>query len=157
MGCHSTEEDAMVARLGLAQHKASLSDGERHPTRRPTTVLLVDDDEGIRHAMQRMLASAGYEVIEAANASEALAAIDTFGRIGVLITDIVMPGMHGDDLALVVRHELPQIGVLVISGYGDARALDSRLEKRGCRFLAKPFAMQTFLDVVAELVPVWGS
>lgn len=146
----------MVARLGLAQHKASLSDAERHPTQRPTTVLLVNDDEGIRRAMQRMLASAGYDVIEAANASEALVAIDTFGGISVLITDIVMPGMHGDDLALIVRHARPHIGVLVISGYGNARALDSRLQKRGCRFLAKPFAMQTFLDVVAELVPFRG-
>jgi two-component system, cell cycle sensor histidine kinase and response regulator CckA len=147
----------MVARLSLAQHKASLPDGERQPTQRPTTVLLVDDDEGIRHAMRRMLASAGYEVIEAANASEALVAIDTFSGISVLITDIVMPGMHGDDLALIVRHGRPHVGVLVISGYGDAQALDSRLEKRGCRFLAKPFAMQTFLDAVAELVPVRGS
>jgi two-component system cell cycle sensor histidine kinase/response regulator CckA len=147
----------MVARLDPAQHKASLADGERQPTQRPTTVLLVDDDEGIRHAMRRMLASARYEVIEAANASEALVAINTFGGISVLITDIVMPGMHGDDLALVVRHGRPKVGILVISGYGDARALDSRLEKRGCRFLAKPFAMQTFLDAVAELVPVRGN
>ena len=96
----------------------------------------------------------GYNVIEAANATEALAAIDTFGpTIDLLITDIVMPGMHGDELARIVSQRFSHIAVLLISAYGDAQELTSRLQKPGCRFLAKPFSLQSFLETVAGLVP----
>jgi DNA-binding NtrC family response regulator len=136
------------------QDENSSASSARHSMSSPVSVLLVDDDDGIRSAMQRILAYDGYSVIEAANAKEALAAIDTFGpTIGVLITDIVMPGMHGDELARIVSQRFPQIAVLLISAYGDAHELTSRLNKPGSRFLAKPFTLQTFLETVAGLVP----
>ncbi len=143
----------MVVCVHHAQDKDSSSSGAAHQTSHAASVLLVDDDEGIRSAMQRMLAYDGYSVIEAANATEALTAIDTYGpTIGVLITDIVMPGMHGDELARIVCQRFPHIAVLLVSAYGDAHELTSRLQKPGCRFLAKPFALQTFLETVAGLV-----
>jgi two-component system cell cycle sensor histidine kinase/response regulator CckA len=148
------EENSMAACVPHPQSKDSLSSGAGRKTTRATLVLLVDDDDGIRSAMQRILTYDGYTVIEAANATEALAAIDSFGpTIGVLITDIVMPGMHGDELARTVCQRFPHIAVLLISAYGDAHELTSRLQKPGCRFLAKPFTLQTFLDTVAGLVP----
>ena len=148
------EEKIMTVCLGPAQDKHSVSSAARPGASHPASVLLVDDDEGIRCAMQRMLAYDGHTVIEAANATEALAAIDTFGpTIDLLITDIVMPGMHGDELARIVSQRFPHIAVLLISAYGDAQELTSRLQKPGCRFLAKPFSLQSFLETVAGLVP----
>jgi len=119
---------------------------------RTSGVLLVDDEPNIRRALGRALGAEGYDVIEAGNAAGALAAIDRHGSsIHVLVTDLVMPGMHGDQLAKIVSQRLPNVAVLLISGYFALRGFDSRTWQQDWATLAKPFDLQVFLDVVGTI------
>ena len=117
------------------------------------TVFLVDDDASIRHAVRRMLAAEGYEVIEAASGQEAIAKAEAAGEaIGILVSDIMMPAMGGRELALAIRQLLPNVGVLLMSGYDDARGIGSEIVENGFTFLPKPFKAISLLDAVAKLL-----
>jgi CheY-like chemotaxis protein len=98
------------------------------------TALLVDDERFVRASTADMLADLGYEVVECANAEEALEAIDGGLSFDLLVTDHLMPGMSGVDLARVVRSRTPDAPVLIISGYADTEAIAPDLPR-----LSKPF------------------
>jgi len=109
-------------------------------------VLLVDDDPGIRKVARRILSQAGYRVLVASGAAEAL---DIAGRQGdaldMLVTDIVMPGLDGRALADELRRRFPRLRVLFVSGYTrDAIARRGVLDS-GTNFLQKPFTAATLL------------
>ena len=106
------------------------------------TVLLVDDDDGVRRITQRSLSRAGYQVLTARTAEEALqVSADPGLTIDLLLTDVVMPGMNGAELADRVTAARPSVSVLFISGYNDAD-VESRGVRRGrSSFLAKPFTL----------------
>jgi PAS domain S-box-containing protein len=110
------------------------------------TALLVDDEELVRATTADMLADLGYEVVEAASAEEALKALNGGLRIDLLVTDHLMPGMTGVDLARRVREQRPGTPVLIVSGYTEAEAIAPDLPR-----LTKPFR-QT--DVAASLAEV---
>jgi DNA-binding NtrC family response regulator len=123
------------------------------PSGRPTTVLVVDDDAAIRQAVRRMLSAEGYQVIEAANGREAIAEVERIGdQIGILVTDVMMPEMSGRELARAARERLPDVGVLLTSGYDDARGTGPDIAEQGFAFLAKPFRAVSLLDAVARLL-----
>jgi CheY-like chemotaxis protein len=98
------------------------------------TALLVDDEELVRATTSDMLADLGYEVVEAASAEEALKALNEGLRIDLLVTDHLMPGMTGVDLARRVREQRPGTPVLIVSGYAEAEAIAPDLPR-----LTKPF------------------
>ena len=108
------------------------------------TVLVVEDDEAIRDLVRVVLEPAGYEVTLAAGGEEALRHADP----DVLITDILMPGMNGRELADRVLARAPATRVLFISGYAGE---DVQLED-GARFLAKPFTPGELLEQVQRLL-----
>jgi PAS domain S-box-containing protein len=108
------------------------------------SVLVVEDDEAIRDLVRVVLEPAGYDVSLAAGGEEALRAPDP----DVLITDILMPGMNGPELADRVLQRAPGTRVLFISGYAGE---DVRLED-GARFLAKPFTPGELLEQVNSLL-----
>src|SRR3954453_24240217 len=86
------------------------------PAARPL-VVLVEDEELIRRLLERVLESAEYEVLVAANGEQALRMMDKrVGEIAVLLTDLVMPGMSGLDLARAARERQPDLPVLCMSG-----------------------------------------
>jgi CheY-like chemotaxis protein len=123
------------------------------------TVLLAEDDPAVRQFARRSLESAGYTVFAAGGAQEAIEASEHWSSsIEVLVTDVVMPGMHGHDLARVIRHSRPGIGIVVMSGYTD-HSLGGDRELGDVEVLNKPFtaaalsaavgrAMATTRDVV---------
>ncbi len=115
----------------------------RRPIGSPT-VLVAEDDQGVRTLIYRYLKRSGYEVVLASSGDEAIMA--SKGRaIDLLVTDMVMPGISGDRLAIQLREERPDLGILYISGYPDAAEvalLDHSL------FLRKPFTRQ---DLVSRL------
>ena len=89
------------------------------------TLLLAEDEAGIRAMTRVYLESLGYKVLEAANGSEALQISREYKEsIDMLLTDIVMPGMRGDDLVRAVQQERPDIAALFISGYADFGKLE---------------------------------
>jgi PAS domain S-box-containing protein len=104
------------------------------------TVLLVEDDDGVRELSRVALESQGYAVLAAAGGREALAALA--GRPGgadLLVTDVVMPGMSGRELADAVRATAPGVRVLYVSGYTDDAIVRHGVREGADAFLQKPF------------------
>ncbi len=100
------------------------------------TILLVEDEEGIRSMTRTYLQSLGYEVLEAEDGASAVrVSRDYRGTIHLLLSDILMPGMRGDDLARLLRQERPGILVIFISGYANVHDLDPQIS-----VVEKPFA-----------------
>ncbi|MEV4281824.1 hybrid sensor histidine kinase/response regulator [Actinoplanes xinjiangensis] len=105
------------------------------------TVLLVDDDEPLRRAAERFITKGGYRVLTAADGSAALALAEAHpGPIHCLVTDVVMPGMDGRQLAHHLLGVRPQLKVVFISGFAEALiAEDGTALEPGGRIIAKPF------------------
>jgi PAS domain S-box-containing protein len=119
--------------------------GAKPPARRGMgTALLVDDEELVRMSTADMLAEFGYEVVEAASAAEALAKLDGGLVFDLLVTDHMMPGMNGADLAREVRDRVPGKPVLIVSGYAETEGIAPDLPR-----LTKPFRQA---DLAACLV-----
>lgn len=125
------------------------------------SVLLVDDNDMVRELTGAMLERAGYDVRAAAGPVEALDLADSSRRVDLLVTDVVMPGMNGIELAdrLVERH--PEAKVLFTSGHADDRILTPGGVPDGAAFLGKPFTMaeliETTQDVFAAADAIAGS
>jgi len=130
------------------------------PTRRPptraveaTTVLLVEDNEPVRKAVLSILKRGGYAVLEAGSASEALKLVDAEPRnIDVLLTDVVMPGMSGPDLAQRLLSERPGLRVLCMSGYADDAILNHGILAADFGFIQKPIAPEALLSKLREVL-----
>ena len=118
------------------------------PAAAPATILLVEDEDAVRGMTAGMLERAGYTVLAASTPSEACAIFETEqAHISLLLTDIVMPGMHGPVLAERLVARRPDLRVLFVSGYSDAMP---RTAAGGARmaFLAKPFTAAALLAAV---------
>ena len=113
------------------------------------TILLVDDEQPVRSVITEMLRDAGYGVLVAASGHEALAASNAHpGKIDLLLTDLIMPGMTGRMLADMLSTRRPGIAVVFISGYvGDSR---SSLMGQGIYFIQKPVTLEKLLQKISE-------
>ena len=113
------------------------------------TVLMVEDDQGVRGAAAQILRDAGYEVLVAASGPEALALFRQHdGPIQLLLTDVVMPAMSGRDLADDLALERPDMKVLFMSGYADNAIVHHGVLDPGVDLLDKPFMRTTLLGKV---------
>jgi PAS domain S-box-containing protein len=110
------------------------------------TVLVVDDEDLVRASTADMLTDLGYSVVEASSAEEALQLVNAGLTPQLLITDYLMPGMSGSDLAHEVRRRLPRVGALIVSGYADFEGLASDLP-----LLEKPFRRAELAERLAAL------
>jgi two-component system, cell cycle sensor histidine kinase and response regulator CckA len=115
---------------------------------RPETVLFAEDEDMLRRLVARLLREYGYTVIDAASGTDALrAAAAHEGPIDLLLTDIMMPGLNGPDLATRVRMNRPEVRVLYISGFLNEAELDP-----GSNFLGKPFTPSDLLDKIRSVL-----
>jgi CheY-like chemotaxis protein len=113
------------------------------------TVLLVEDEPGVRAVVRRMLTRGGYTVLEASNGREALEIADgAGGRLDVVVTDVVMPELGGRAFAERLARLHPQVRVLFMSGYTDDEILRRGLAVPGAAFLEKPFSAERLLAAV---------
>ena len=116
------------------------------------TILLVEDEEAIRHLVRDILTRWGYEVLEARAGEEALSACARhLGRIHLLLTDVLMPRMSGRDLAKRVQGSRPEVKVLFVSGYPDDTTFPEGLDP-GAAYLSKPFTPDALVRKVRELL-----
>lgn len=115
------------------------------------TILLVEDEIAVRRLARRVLRQQGYVVIEASNGREALRlASEHSARLDLLLTDVVMPGMSGPELAEQLTREQPTIKVLYISGYADEALGHHGILEEGVEFLQKPFTPQDLTRRIRE-------
>lgn len=116
---------------------------------RQATVLIVDDEHLIRILGCDTLEQGGYQVLEAANAAEALQCLEHGAEVLVLFTDVNMPGpLDGLGLARLVNDRWPQVKILVTSG--QVRPEPSELPEKGL-FLSKPYRAEELLAMLREL------
>jgi CheY-like chemotaxis protein len=121
------------------------------------TVLLVEDDEALRESISTYLNLHGYKVLEAANGAQALPiASQHAGSIQVLITDMILPKMSGTEVAREVAKMIPRVVTLNMSGYTDRELVDYDPASSTTGFLQKPFALQTLLHKLRELITARG-
>ncbi|MEZ4337850.1 MAG: ATP-binding protein [Sandaracinaceae bacterium] len=105
------------------------------------TVLLVEDEDAVRAAAERILRSAGFTVLSAGDGPEAIELASRYdGKIDLLLTDVVIPTMSGRELADRLTEALPGLKVLFTSGYTDHAIVDQGVLEQGTNFIGKPFA-----------------
>ncbi len=115
------------------------------------TILLVEDEEGLRSLNARGLRSRGYTVVEASNGIEALEALEERnGAIDLVVSDVVMPEMDGPTLLRKMRGKNPDLKIIFVSGYAEDAFAKSLEENEKFDFLAKPFALSALVAKVKE-------
>ena len=116
------------------------------------TILLAEDEAFVRKATGEALESAGYKVVVAGSAAQALEAHrNCGGQVDLLLSDLVMPGISGHELASQFLVLCPNVRVLLMSGYAEQLAL-CQLSSYGRKYLAKPFSVPVLLRRVREVL-----
>jgi CheY-like chemotaxis protein len=122
------------------------------------TVLLVEDEEIVRNLVEEMLEDDGYAVLAAASGGEALELLRTHGgQIDVLVTDVVMPGLSGQQLAAQLVEERPGLRVLFASGYAEDAIATHGVLRPGTAFLEKPFTAPELASTLRQLLDAGPS
>ena len=115
--------------------------------------MLAEYEQDVREVAREFLESGGYSVLEARDANEALSLVDEHpGKIDLLITDMVMPGMTGQELAGRLQKKQAGLRFLYMSGYSEGVAFDNALKDSSTRLLTKPFSRSALLRTVSELL-----
>jgi two-component system cell cycle sensor histidine kinase/response regulator CckA len=115
------------------------------------TILLVEDEEGLRSLNARGLRSRGYSVIEASNGIEAMEALEQEnGAVDLVVSDVVMPEMDGPTLLKTMRGRNPDLKIIFVSGYAEDAFEKSLPENQQFAFLPKPFTLSQLVAAVKE-------
>ena len=116
----------------------------------PEMILLVEDELFVREVACEVLRSAGYQVLAAKDAAEAVRMYELRkGNVDLLLSDVILPGETGLALAGTLRRKNPMLKVLLVSGYGEQIA---RLEVAGEEYLGKPFSSEALLRWVRQIL-----
>ena len=117
------------------------------------TILVVEDDGQLRRLARRVLARAGYTVLDAEHPEHALALVARHeGTIDLLLTDVVLPGMSGRDLAERLLRDRPRLKVIYVSGYAEDAIVHYGVLTPGTEFLQKPGSTEVLLRAVREVL-----
>lgn len=118
-------------------------------------VFIVDDEAHVRKTVGLALTQGGYEVLEAADGEEAMAAIQSYPTgflIHAIICDIELPKVNGHDLIAFIRAKLPSVPVIVLTGYPDVQGATALFKQGVVDYLIKPAQAQTLLDAVRRAI-----
>ena len=130
----------------------SLKSALRNPLpRAPMRVLVVDDQEPVRRFVSRVLQQGGYETLLAEDGPAALAIAEKEGALDILVTDLMMPGMNGDELARRMSERQPGLKILYLTGYSDKLFKDKITLLQDEAFLDKPCSLTGLLQAVSLL------
>jgi len=135
--------DGVAIHPAIAPLSASAGSGQ--------TILVVDDEPTVRELSRKVLERAGYRIVASPDPLQALAAVqDRSVEPDLILTDVVMPGMSGPDLARKIRDILPHVAVVLLSGYTSDRLDIADLIASGARFELKPLTPRDLARVVAD-------
>jgi CheY-like chemotaxis protein len=149
-GAGSTFRMYLPVKSGTAERPAAAKATDNR-ARRAGSILLVEDEAPLRRLVMKVLTGAGYKVLEAVNGDEALALAARHSSIDLVLTDVVMPGLSGPDLATRLLTDRPGLVVLFMSGY-DRELIDNKSTERAASFLPKPFTPRALLEKIGELI-----
>lgn len=116
------------------------------------TVLVVDDEEPVRRFVERVLREAGYKTATAADGPEAIEVAKKMESLDILVTDVMMPQMTGDELARRLRLNEPKLKILYLTGYSDRLFKDKVTLWEDEAFLDKPCSVKSLLEAVSLLL-----
>jgi len=117
------------------------------------TILLVDDEESLRTVVVDLLTQLGYQMLSAASGDQALkVAGDYGGRIDLLLTDVVMDGLPGPQLAEILRQDRPEMKVIFISGFADGSLGPDKLSSSDTLLVQKPFSIKLLSVKLREVL-----
>jgi CheY-like chemotaxis protein len=156
--CESEVGRGTTFRVYLPRVDEPVTHPEPRPAQAPIhpgdeTILLVEDEPEVRSLVQRILKTQGYTVVTAANPDEAIAVAREFkGTIQVMVTDVVMPGMSGLQLAARLMPMRPNMRVLFVSGYTHDAIGHHGVLDPGTAFLQKPFTPNALARKVREVL-----
>ena len=150
---HGTTFDLYFPRVNPQASTADATAPQARLRQGSETILLVEDDSGVRNLVRHELVKTGYQVIEAKNGVEAcLTATQQSYHVDLLLTDVVMPGMNGRELAQHLSVIKPNLRVLFMSGYLDDISVNSGMDPHRTTFLQKPFTPDLLLRTVRALL-----
>jgi two-component system, cell cycle sensor histidine kinase and response regulator CckA len=150
---HGTTFRIHLPKAEVGQESARVDLAAPAETRGSETVLLVEDEESVRQLVRDTLELRGYRVIEAETGEAGLRAADEInGPIDLLITDLVMPGIGGKQLAAEMARRRPATHILFLSGYAEDAIRDNGDLESGAAFLQKPFTLQSLARKVREVL-----
>jgi PAS domain S-box-containing protein len=151
---YGTAFTVYLPRFESAPDSQSRPEAGKVPDARGTeTVLLAEDEQVVRRLVHEMLERLGYSVIPASNGAEALEQLDEHdGPIDLLVTDVVMPGMSGRELAGIVRERRPDTRVLFMSGYAEDAIASHGVLQPGTALLEKPFTASGLGEMVRAVL-----
>ncbi|KAB2887928.1 MAG: response regulator [Desulfobulbaceae bacterium] len=118
-------------------------------------ILVIDDDDSFRSMLCKMLARAGYSVLDSQDGRRAAAMVREHA-IPLVVTDLIMPDQEGIETIIQLRREFPDVKIVAISGGGRGSSdiyLDSAMRLGATRCFAKPFKTEPFLQAIRELLP----
>jgi len=115
-------------------------------------VLVVDDEEAVLRFVDRVLRDAGYKTAVAHSGPEAIEVAKKVGPLGALVTDVMMPGMTGDELARMLRQTEPALKVLYLTGYSDRLFKEKSTLWADEAFLDKPCTVKGLREAVSLLI-----
>ena len=122
------------------------------PSPNTETILLVEDENYVREVACEILETAGYTVVSANCAKEALAMFEKDGPFHLLVTDIVMPGMNGRELAKQLLSLKPDLKTIYMSGYTDSAIIRQDLQSSEHMYLQKPFTLESLTEKVRSVL-----
>ncbi len=121
------------------------------PARPPSgVILLVEDNDNLRNLLQRTLEGVGFSVLSAVDGAQALRLYQNTDRIDLVVSDVVIPGLNGIELAERILAQRPEAKFLFITGFGDQFSALRELNKSGTSILEKPFLPSEFVRKVEE-------
>jgi two-component system cell cycle sensor histidine kinase/response regulator CckA len=117
------------------------------------TILIVEDEDGVRKLTRKILSRQGYKILEASGGGDALLLCEQCNEpIHLLLSDVVMPGINGPELARRIKTLSPDVKVLFMSGYADQAIFQSGiLDEKAC-FIQKPFSARNLVEKIQEVI-----
>ncbi|NWF55743.1 MAG: GAF domain-containing protein [Syntrophaceae bacterium] len=117
------------------------------------TILIVEDEEGVRKLTRKILSRQGYKILEASSGGDALLLCEQWSEpIHLILSDVVMPGINGPELARRLQALSPGVKVLFMSGYADQAIFQSGILEEKASFIQKPFSARDLVEKIREVI-----